>query len=298
MRSTFLLFIMVCMGLFANAQNGISFQGIARDPQGLALSTKSVTVEFTIGSFTETQTLTTDNYGVFSAVIGSVNTSAFDNLVFANITDKLKVEVDGVTIYDDKFNYAPYAKAAENGVPPGTIIPFAGPVSNIPAGYLYCDGTSYASTGMYGKLSQVIGYAWGNDGGKFRVPDLRGMFIRGVDDAAGIDEDKTSRTASNTGGNTGNAVGSKQLENFKAHTHAASSSSAGAHTHSYWDMYHHDSYDDAANTDGANGNGTGKKDTAETTSSDGAHTHTITVNNTGGNETRPDNAYVIFIIKY
>lgn len=297
MKSILLLLSLVCLGLFANAQNGISFQGIARDAQGLSLSSKSVTVKFTIGSFTETQTRTTDNYGVFSAVIGSVNTAGFNNLIFANITDKLKVDVDGVNIYNDNFNYAPYAKAAENGVPPGTIIPFAGPVSNIPAGYLYCDGSSYAGTGMYGKLAQVIGFAWGNDGGKFRVPDLRGMFIRGVDDTAGIDEDKTTRTAGYAGGNTGNAVGSKQLENFKAHNHTATSASAGAHTHTYYDMYHADNFDDG-NTDGANGNGTGRKDNAETTSSDGAHTHTITVNNTGANETRPDNAYVIYIIKY
>ena len=121
--------------------------------------------------------------------------------------------------------------------------------------------------------------------------------MRGVDDSAGRDEEKNSRTAKYSGGNTGNAVGSIQTEDFKIHNHAASSSTAGAHSHTYWDMYHDDSYDDAANTDGENGDGTGKKDTEETTSSAGSHSHTITVSNSGGNETHPDNAYIIYIIK-
>lgn len=295
MKFKILLFFLGCMGLFANAQNGISFQGIARDLEGLALSSKSVTITFTIGEFAETQTLTTDEFGVFAAVIGSVNKTGFSQLVFANNTDNLKVEVDQVTIYEEKLNAVPFAKAAENGMPPGSIAPFAGAVSAIPAGYLYCDGSSYSSTGTYGKLYQSIGYSWGNDGGKFRVPDLRGRFVRGVDDTAGFDENKSTRTAAYAGGNTGNAVGSVQTESDKSHNHAASASTDGNHTHTTQDMYHDDGF---GGGDGADGDGTGKKNIAETTTSAGTHTHALTVTNSGGNETHPDNASVIYIIKY
>lgn len=126
MKSTFLLFFFAFMSVAVFAQNGIGFQGIARDPQGNAIPNQTISVKFTIGTFTETQNISTDNFGVFSATIGSENTTAFNNIIFANLNDNLKVEVDGTTIYDDKFNTVPFAKAAENGVPAGTIVPFAG----------------------------------------------------------------------------------------------------------------------------------------------------------------------------
>src|SRR5690606_20781303 len=101
MKSKILLYFFSSISVAVFAQNGISFQGIARDPQGNAITGQTVQVKFTIGSFVETQDIATDNFGVFSATIGSVNTVGFNNLVFANITPNLKVEVDGTTIYDD-----------------------------------------------------------------------------------------------------------------------------------------------------------------------------------------------------
>lgn len=290
MKSTFLLFVLIVLGLNISAQNGISFQGIARDPQGNAIASQTITVKFTIGSFTETQNIDTDNFGVFSATIGSVNSSGFNSLVFANITDNLKVEVDGTIIYDDKFNTVPYAKAAENGVPAGTIVPFAGPKSNIPTGWLYCDGTSYASTGMYGKLYTAIGFSWGNDGGKFRVPDLRGYFLRGWDDGAGIDPDKASRVAKYTGGNTGDAIGTYQTDIYGSHNHSGTTSTDGNHRHPIGVRGY-----DTNGTDGADGSG---DDPNIYTKYAGDHNHTLNINASGGNETRPENASVIFIIKY
>lgn len=293
MKSAFLLFVLLVLGINLYAQNGISFQGIARDPQGNAIASQTITVKFTIGSFTETQNLETDNFGVFSATIGSVNSTGFNNLVFANLTDNLKVEVDGTTIYDDKFNTVPYAKAAENGVPPGTIVPFAGPKSNIPTGWLYCDGTSYASTGMYGKLYTAIGFSWGNDGGKFRVPDLRGYFLRGVSDGTTIDPDRASRTAKYGGGNTGDAVGSYQLDIYQNHNHTGVVTGAGTHVHYLGSR--------GFETNGATGaDGSHDDSNISTHDGGGGHTHGVTINNstTGGSETRPENASVIFIIKY
>ena len=102
MKSTILLFVFFIFGITLFAQNGISFQGIARDPQGNAIVNKTISVKFTIGSFTETQNLETDNFGVFSAVIGSINSTGFNNLVFANIQSNLKVEVEGTVITDDE----------------------------------------------------------------------------------------------------------------------------------------------------------------------------------------------------
>jgi microcystin-dependent protein len=63
-------------------------------------------------------------------------------------------------------------------VPPGTIIAFAG--NRIPEGYLLCDG-SEVKRSRYPQLFEAIGTIYGgNASTRFKLPDLRGMFIRGV----------------------------------------------------------------------------------------------------------------------
>lgn len=297
MKKVILSLLLIFVYQLMSAQNGISFQGIARDASGNAISSQSVTVKFSIGSWNETQTLTTDNFGVFSATIGSVNASGFNNLVFANINDNLKVEVDGTVIYDDKFNYTPYAKAADNGVPPGTIVPFAGPTANIPAGWLYCDGSSYATTGMYGKLYSAIAFSWGNDNGKFRVPDLRGYFLRGTSDGTGVDPDKGNRTAKYSGGNAGDAVGSYQGGNIQSHNHGVNDA---GHAHNYEDIYLSESGgpQPMPGGDGSNGGRDSDNGGYQWRRATYSATTGISIQNSGGNETRPVNANVIFMIKY
>jgi microcystin-dependent protein len=69
--------------------------------------------------------------------------------------------------------------------PVGTITAFAGPASNIPAGYLLCDG-SEISTATYSKLFTLIGYTYAPANtlkgvSTFALPDLRGRFPLGSD---------------------------------------------------------------------------------------------------------------------
>jgi hypothetical protein len=63
--------------------------------------------------------------------------------------------------------------------PPGTIIMFAGHGHKVPEGYLPCDGKEYAIS-EYGCLFEAISmiYGEGSVRGYFKVPDLRGMFLR------------------------------------------------------------------------------------------------------------------------
>jgi microcystin-dependent protein len=99
----------------------------------------------------------------------------------------------------------------------GVILAFGGSI--VPAGYLMCDGTSYLQSD-YPTLFSVIGTAYGSaDALHFNVPDLRGLFPRGVDNGAGNDPESTTRTASNPGGNTGDNVGSLQADAVGAHSH-------------------------------------------------------------------------------
>lgn len=104
--------------------------------------------------------------------------------------------------------------------PIGTILPFAGIVA--PEGHLFCDGSSQLRT-TYPKLFAVIGTAYGSaDGTHFNLPDLRGKFLRGVAHGQASDPDRASRTASATGGNTGDNVGSVQTDAMQGHAHSAS----------------------------------------------------------------------------
>lgn len=89
-------------------------------------------------------------------------------------------------------------------VPPGNISPYAGNAA--PTGWLKCNG-QLVSRETYSALFGAIGTAWGAGDGAttFRLPDLRGEFIRGWDDGRGIDP--------------GREFASYQADEFKAHTH-------------------------------------------------------------------------------
>lgn len=96
----------------------------------------------------------------------------------------------------------------------------AGVVSKIPPRMLLCDGQSYLRAD-YPTLFAVIGTSFGSANiNSFNVPDFRGRFLRGVDGTAARDPNSVSRTAMNTGGNSGNNVGSVQSDALQGHRHA------------------------------------------------------------------------------
>lgn len=105
--------------------------------------------------------------------------------------------------------------------PTGCVLPYAG--TTAPEGWLLCDGSAVSRTD-YASLFAVLGSAHGDGDGvdTFHIPDLRGRFVRGVDGAANRDPDKATRTAANSGGNTGNNVGSVQDDAVESHGHTSS----------------------------------------------------------------------------
>ncbi len=81
--------------------------------------------------------------------------------------------------------------------PSGSIQPYGG--TTAPEGWLLCNGAAVESTD-YPDLFAVIGTSFGdgsNGSGNFNLPDLRGMFLRGVDNGTGNDADAASRTKMN-----------------------------------------------------------------------------------------------------
>jgi microcystin-dependent protein len=164
------------------------------------------------------------------------------------------------------------------GSPAGIIAPFAG--TSAPSGWLACQGQAVSQT-TYAALYAAIGATWNTGGegaGNFRLPDLRGMFVRGTG---------TNATGSSSGA-VGPSVGAYATDTYLNHSHTASQP---AHSHTY-------------TTPGSNQNG-GAAGSSYTFTSNGGSTSTgtaqpaITVDTstTGGTETKPKNYGVLYIIK-
>lgn len=178
-------------------------------------------------------------------------------------------------------------------VPTGSIMPWSANGS-LPTGFLLCNGASVSRT-TYSALFDVIGTAFGTaSGSTFNLPDFQGRFLRGWDNSAGRDPDAASRTAQNTGGATGDNVGSVQGTRTQEHKH---SSPVGATSASYnafalpidtsW-PYGQEGTSTFYNVAGGIG----------TSVSTAAYLTSPQVTSSLSQESRPVNSYVNFIIKY
>jgi microcystin-dependent protein len=176
-------------------------------------------------------------------------------------------------------------------MPVGTIVAWAGETNAVPAGWMICDGRVLVQN-KYRALYTAIGRSWGGTGNKFNLPDLRGRFMRGVDGNTGRDPDAGDRGAANQGGNTA-GVGSVQDDSIQEHAHYQP-----PHSHDY---VTHDHFI------AVTGTGTGTSaiwnyiDTRTTATASpaisGATKYKTKSGIKKGEETRPKNADVYFIIK-
>ena len=174
--------------------------------------------------------------------------------------------LDGVTASTTEINYldgvTSAIQAQIDGIvtsPAGTVIQFAG--SSAPAGYLKANGNAVSRT-TYAALFAAIGTTYGTGDGSttFNLPDLRGEFVRGLDDGRGVD--------------SGRALGSAQADELEAHNH--------------------DMYVDATTTgDALTINDTNGVDEGSLASTIGKPWMV----ETGGSETRPRNIALLYCIK-
>lgn len=103
-------------------------------------------------------------------------------------------------------------KGSASGAPAGTVAHFA--ASTAPAGWIKANGAAISRT-AYAALFAVIGTTHGAGDGAttFNVPDLRGEFVRGLDDGRGVD--------------TGRGIGTAQGDENKAHSHSVQAYASG-----------------------------------------------------------------------
>ena len=207
-------------------------------------------------------------------------------------------------------------------MPVGSILPFAGPKENVPEGFFFCEGQCLDKN-VYPELYASIGDYWStcDDQTQFRLPDLRGAFLRGVSHESDKDPDKDDRIDLQTGEIVGNQVGSYQYSEIKAHAHGidhdhvpVDSGTSGNHAHNvkrglitsiYWEDSSN-AFNQAGWTNNTiDASGSSGSGTILQTQSGGDHTHSVDLpnyqgssSNEGGSESRPFNAYVNYIIKY
>lgn len=153
--------------------------------------------------------------------------------------------------------------------PPGQIGAFAR--STAPTGWLKANGAAVSRT-TYSALFAAIGTTFGvGDGSStFNLPDLRGEFIRGLDDGRGVD-----------GGRT---IGSAQADMLEAHTHMDSFADIGGGAGG------------TTNTSTAYAKEYKVANGSITTDGSGSITGLVS-GSTGGAETRPRNIALLYCIK-
>ncbi|MBX4335269.1 phage tail protein [Bartonella raoultii] len=173
----------------------------------------------------------------------------------------------------------PEIPAPPPSIPSGFIGTFA--TEKIPDDWLLCDGKAY-SRSKYENLFIALGETWGKGNGRttFNVPDLRGIFLRGLDHGKGIDQRRV--------------LGSFQSESFRAHTHEGKTDRAGKHSHEYpliiGKLSPPFSYTASEIL-------SSKNSVPGQTYVAGEHEHKISLDYTGGTETRPVNIAVVYAVK-
>jgi len=218
------------------------------------------------------------------------------------------------------------------GIPIGTVFPvIAGNDLYFSAlesqGWFLCDGRAISGLTELEEaekdtLRRLL--AEGGSNSYFNLPDLRGQFLRGATSSNAQDPDYGSRSNVNlySGGATtlwllglnGNwwtnlfattqisnkKLGSTQSPEVGVHGHTGSTGNAGEHNHSFSDINWSENRLGGVN----NLIGSASTDfdnshyyTSSTTLANGNHSHSVSINNSTGSETRPKNTYVNYIMK-
>jgi len=180
-----------------------------------------------------------------------------------------------------------------NGVPVGSVFNLA--TTTVPTGFLECNGAA-VSRSTYASLFATISTTWGSGDGSstFNLPDLRGQFVRGWDNSAGVD--------------SGRSFASSQSDQNKSHNHSITDSGHFHHAFRSGNAGERQHNSNLSSTNfPSSGTGAGNLNeayniVAQSSESDVGKTSTettgITISNDGGTEVRVKNYALMYVIKF
>jgi hypothetical protein len=238
--------------------------------------------------------------GAFSIDLtrNAIAESRYNYKVKARISENSYASV----IFEREYALAPAGSGS--AFPIGSVIAYLGNSGNVAGmetnGWFKCDGRlidnlSALSADEKTALKNVLGNS-------SNLPDLRGSFLRGLDEGRGWDDDAGTRT----GGESTTGVRSQQGESMRKHTHSGTTSTNGLHDHGgQTGSGGYERKSDSGGTSGTAAENEGGH--THSISDDGDHSHTFTTGDPGnsvggitptaGNENRPDNVAVYWIIR-
>lgn len=252
--------------------------GVAYDAKEVGFfagSPASGGVLFAVHSGTETivHRSTLDFLARFSLVLTSVPTGSVSILVDPTASVSHALIQEHLDDPDPHPQYTTHAEAVQIArQPAGVTFFFAG--TTPPPYSLKCNGAAVSRT-TYAALFAAIGttYGAGNGSTTFTLPDIRGEFIRGLDDGRGVD--------------VGRGIGTSQNSQNLAHSHSVVDPG-----HS-----HQQKRDDDVGSSGGSSNPDatyGSFEYGATSSS----TTGISLGDSGGNESRPRNIALLACIYF
>ncbi|WGT64805.1 phage tail protein [Variovorax paradoxus] len=135
------------------------------------------------------------------------------------------------------------------GMPVGAIVPFSGATAGL--GYVIGNGsllsrTTYAALFAYASAAGLVSeaawtagsfgsYSVGDGSTTFRVPDFRGMFLRGLDQSRGVDPGRVlgSYQLASNAPHVHGVADPTHVHPDPGHAHQGSTLAAGDHAHGY-----------------------------------------------------------------
>jgi microcystin-dependent protein len=165
------------------------------------------------GSNTGATTLNVNSLGAKNVFLNGAALVGYELLARTPVV----VEYDGT-----QFNVISGSHGGD-GVPVGTVVPFAG--TTAPNSYLFCYGQA-VSRSTYAVLFAVIEttYGAGDESTTFNLPDLRGRVVAGQDDMGGSSANRLTDQSGGLNGDTLGATGG-------AETHTLTEAQLASHSH-------------------------------------------------------------------
>lgn len=298
-----ILFFVLLASFTASAQLApkINLPGTLKDADGAAVADGNYTVEFKLYNqqnggtslWSETATVSTKG-GLYNHLLGSItplSAEIFDVTLFLGV--KIGTyEMEPRT----ELTYAPYTFASSTALFANKVV-CSGAIGDIK--YSILNPTQFAAkngdcwvpmdgtTRPGSKLANILGTA-------NVAPDVSGLFLRGHEYAIGAnnDPDRTSLSP----------IATVQNDAFLRHNHTASTSEAGGHSHNT--NFQQSQAENGANSaknrispDSENSDDFPGNPAIKSTDAQGNHAHAVTINASGGMETRPKNLNLYVYIR-